>query len=236
MKFLQIFPGAALLLCLSFASLAAGAAPLPQKITLYYDVQMGGISLAEGIETLEQDGKTYQIHSEAKGKGIVAALYKGAIKRTVHGTISREGLRPLEYEDQRGDRQPTRAVFDWRNKVVALTNDGKTDNHDMPANANDRLSYLYQYAFAPLPKGDIDVTAVDGKGMTHFHFLAGVKEKLATPLGELDTVKLVKQRDGPDDKETEVWLAPSLHYLPVRILIVETNGNRADQMISRIEQ
>jgi len=33
-----------------------------------------------------------------------------------------------------------------------------------------------------------------------------------------------------------VWRAPSLHNLPVRVVITDKDGMRADQMISRIEQ
>jgi hypothetical protein len=214
----------------------AFAAPLPAKITLYYDIKMAGVSLAEGVETLEQDGKTYRISSEAKGKGIVASLYRGAIKRSVHGSIGPQGLRPDEYQDQRGDRDPTRAKFDWGKKTLVLTHDGNSETRAMPADAIDRLSFFYQFAFVPLPAHELHYTAVDGKGTTLFNFAAGVREKLATPIGELDTVKFTKQRDGPDDKETEVWLAPSLNYLPVRVLVTDNSGNRADQMISRIEQ
>jgi hypothetical protein len=221
------------------ALLCAGAAfagPLPAKITLYYDIKMAGVSLAEGVETLEHDGKTYRITSEARGKGIVASLYRGAIKRSVHGSIAPQALRPDEYQDQRGDRDPMHAKFDWGKKTLLLTHDGSSETRPMPADAIDRLSFFYQFAFVPLPARDLHYTAVDGKGTTQFNFAAGVREKLDTPLGELDTVKLTKQRDGPDDKETEVWLAPSLNYLPVRVLITDNNGNRADQMILRIEK
>jgi hypothetical protein len=234
MKMHQIMCCAGSLLLAVMAS--AGAAALPPKVTLYYDVMMGGMNLAETVETLEHDGKTYRIASDARGKGIVAVLYKGAMKRSVSGKVTREGLRPLDYQDQRGDRDPTRAVFDWERQNVARTHDGRTESAALPANASDRLSFFYQFAFVPLPARDIDVNAVDGKGSTHFHFLAGVKEKLATPLGELDTIRLSKKPEGPDDKQTEVWLAPAYHNLPVRILITEKNGNSADQIISRIEQ
>jgi hypothetical protein len=226
---------AGVFIALLFAG-AALAGPLPAKVTLYYDIKMAGVSLAEGVETLEQDGKTYRITSEAKGKGVVASLYRGAIKRAVHGSIAQQALRPDEYQDQRGDRDPTRAKFDWGKKTLVLTHDGNSETRAMPADAIDRLSFFYQFAFVPLPAHDLHYTAVDGKGTTQFNFAAGVREKLATPLGELDTVKLTKQRDGPDDKETEVWLAPSLNYFPIRVLITDSNGNRADQMISRIEQ
>ena len=224
--------------CLLWASVApgAGGAALPAKVTLHYDVIMHGVSLAEGIETLEQDGKTYRITSEAKGKGIVAMLYRGAIKRMARGSIEPHGLHPAEFVDQRADREPARALFDWDKKTVTRIHDGKSEIVGLPADASDRLSFFYQFAFVPLPVRDIRVTAMDGKGVTRFHFLPGVREKLATPIGELDTVKFTKQKDGPDDKGTEVWFASAYHNLPVRILITEKNGDRADQVISRIEQ
>jgi hypothetical protein len=212
------------------------AAPLAPKTTLYYDVEVAGVPLAEGIETLEQDGKTYRITSEARGKGIVASLYKGAIKRSVHGTVTSQGLRPEEYQDQRGDREPTRAQFDWGRKTVTFNHDGKSETKPMPADAIDRLSFFYQFAFVAVPGHELHYTAVDGKGTTQFNFAPGVREKLSTALGELDTVKLVKRPDGPGDKQTEVWLAPSLHNLPVRVMVTDSDGRRADQIISRIEQ
>jgi hypothetical protein len=214
---------------------AAQAASLPPKTTLYYDVEVAGVPLAEGIETLEQDGKVYRITSEARGKGIVASLYKGAIKRSVRGTVTAQGLRPEEYQDQRGDREPSKAQFDWSRKTVTFSHDGKSETKPMPTDAIDRLSFSYQFAFVPVPGHELHYTAVDGKGTTQFNFALGVREKLVTALGELDTVKLVKRPDGPGDKQTEVWLAPSLHNLPVRVMITDSDGRRADQIISRIE-
>jgi hypothetical protein len=229
------FAKLAVIAALTIASGAIAAAPLAPRTTLYYDISMAGVVLAEGTETLEQDGRTYHISSEAKGKGIIASLYRGAIRRSAHGTVSPQGLRPAEYQDQRADKEPTRVQFDWNRKTITLHYDGKAETIPMPANALDRLSFFYQFAFIPPPAGELHVTAVDGKGTTQFNFLAPVREKLMTPLGELDTVKLTKRPDGPNDKQTEVWLAPALHNLPVRVLVTDNNGNKADQVISRIE-
>jgi hypothetical protein len=228
-----------ILQCAAIAMLAvtpaAFAAPLAAKTTLYYDISMAGVVLAEGTETLEHDGKTYRISSEARGKGIVASLYRGAIKRSVSGTVHPQGLRPTEFQDQRADHDPAIAHFDWNKKSITFNHDGKSEAVAMPANAIDRLSFFYQFAFVALPTGELNVVAVDGKGTTQFNFLAPVREKLMTSMGELDTVKLTKRPDGPGDKQTDVWLAPALHNLPVRVLVTDSNGNKADQVISRIE-
>src|SRR5262249_48959567 len=53
-------------------SVAADAAP-PARIKVTYELSAKGMS-GDAIETLEHDGKTYSIVSEAKGRGILAAI------------------------------------------------------------------------------------------------------------------------------------------------------------------
>jgi hypothetical protein len=50
----------------------------------------------------------------------------------------------------------------------------------------------------------------------------------------MTTLHLVKQRE-PGDSETEIWLAPQHRYLPVKMLIVESNGTRYEQVTTRLE-
>ncbi|MNC91270.1 hypothetical protein D3C83_75000 [compost metagenome] len=58
--------------------------------------------------------------------------------------------------------------------------------------------------------------------------------EIDTPLGRMTTLHLVKQR-APDDTETEVWLAPQHHHLPVKILIVENDGTRYEEVMTGLE-
>ena len=50
----------------------------------------------------------------------------------------------------------------------------------------------------------------------------------------MQTLRIAKERDGPDDKSTEIWFASEHDYLPVRVLIVDKDGTRADQVLTRI--
>jgi hypothetical protein len=96
------------------------------------------------------------------------------------------------------------------------------------------LSLAYSFAFVP-PKGkEYDVTRADGRGLTPFRFTVVGNEKLATPAGEFQTLHIAKLRDGPDDKATDIWFAAERDFLPVRVLIVDNDGTRADQIITRI--
>ena len=65
-------------------------------------------------------------------------------------------------------------------------------------------------------------------------FKVGGREVLKTPAGEFDTIKLIKIKDAPEDRGTEIWLALKQHYLPVRLLVVEKDGTRTDQVATRV--
>jgi hypothetical protein len=54
-----------------------------------------------------------------------------------------------------------------------------------------------------------------------------------TPAGEFDAFKFVKKRERPEDKSTEVWIAAD-RQVPVRILIVDKDGVRLDQVAAKI--
>ncbi len=219
---------------------SACAAQPPHRVSLTYDVSYNGIVAAELTEVLEHDGKHFSLVSEGRGKGIGALLYRGEAKRSCSGDVTSAGLRPLEFRDQRGDKPAAVAKFDWDKRTLTREHDGKVETTPMVPGLQDRLSFLYNFAFQAAPDlkpgKDIKVTLTDGKGLTRFHYKVAGKEMLKTPAGELETVRLVKQRENKDDKGTELWFASGRDYLPVRILVTETDGVRIDQVLTRISE
>ena len=216
----------------------ASAAQPPQKLSLSYDVSYNGIVAAELTEVLEHDGKSFSLTSEGRGKGIGALLYRGAARRSARGEVTSAGLRPTEFRDQRGDKPPAVARFDWVGQTLTREHDGKTETTKMVLPLQDRLSFLYNYAFQSSPDlktgKQIKVNLTDGKGVTPFQYNVAGTEMLKTPAGELEAVRLVKQRDNAEDRGTELWFASGRDYLPVRILVSEKDGAHIDQVLTRI--
>ena len=216
----------------------ACAAEPPHKLSLTYDVSYNGIVAAELTEVLEHDGKNFSLSSEGRGKGIGALLYQGAAKRSCRGEITAAGLRPLEYREQRGDKPAAVARFDWVKQTLTQERDGKSETSKMMPPLQDRLSFLYNFGFQRSPElkpgMEIKINLTDGKGLTRFQYNVAGREVLKTPAGDLETVRLVKQRDGKDDKATEIWFASGRDYLPVRVLVIEKDGVRIDQVLTRI--
>jgi hypothetical protein len=227
-------PVAALLLVVQFlCGLAALAAP-PPRVKVYYDLSYNGTVMAEGSETLEHDGRTYRIESEVKGKGLFALVKRGEVRRVTRGEIAAGNLRPVEFRDQRGDRAPEFARFDWSKRLVTHERDSKSETTPISDGMQDRVSFLWSFSFAP-PKGEVSADVADGRGTAHFRYGLAGREVLKTSAGDLETLHLVKQRDPGDNRATEVWLAVQRSYIPVRLLVVEKDGSRVDQVVTRIE-
>jgi hypothetical protein len=69
---------------------------------------------------------------------------------------------------------------------------------------------------------------VSATGADRWTFTVEAPETLHLPAGELDTLKLQRLPRRDYDQKAELWLAPSMGYLPVRIKITQANGDYAD--------
>jgi hypothetical protein len=217
----------------------------PQRVVIEYDMSYNGTAMAEAVDRIEHDGKTYTLSEEVKGKGLYALVRSGSAKRSVRGTIAgaaSAGLRPAEFRDKRGNAEENVARFDWSKGSIAQGQEGKAETRLMSPAAgevfSDRLSFLWTFAFGSVdalkPGNEVKAQLTDGKGLSSFRYRVAGNETLQTPAGSLNTVKLVKQRDGGDERSTEIWLAIDRQLVPVRILVVEKDGTRIDQIARRI--
>jgi hypothetical protein len=197
---------------------AAGAlAAPPRKVEIEYDLIYGGARIGAARVQLEWSGSNYRIVEQVRGRGAFAL--KGDITRTSQGAIAADGLRPRRFEDKRSGRDALHADFDPAAKAPTLKQ-------------QDQLSVAWTFAFAP-PRKAVGVSVADGKRVSEYQVQPAGREKVKTPAGEFDAFKYVKKRQQPEDKETEIWIAAD-RQVPVRILIVDNDGTRLDQLASKI--
>lgn len=200
------------------AALGAHAAP-PQRVEIAWEVARGGAAVAEVTARLEHDGRSYRLSETWTGKGLYAL--RGEARRASRGTIAADGLRPLEFEDVRSGRDTRRVRFDPAAKKPTLEQ-------------QDRLSFVWSLAFKPPGAQALALRVADGKGIATYVYQAAGRERIATPAGEFDALKLVKRKNDPQDRSTEIWLAADRHFLPVRIVVTEKDGTRTEQVAVRI--
>jgi hypothetical protein len=70
---------------------------------------------------------------------------------------------------------------------------------------------------------------VGGKRIRHFMNSSITEERLATPLGVLDSIRIEQRRQGRPERTFTVWVAPSRGNLPVKI--VEKRPSRVTTML-----
>jgi hypothetical protein len=82
------------------------------------------------------------------------------------------------------------------------------------------------------PKGDsITYQVADGRGLSAQVYRVGGREKLKTPAGEFNTLKLVRVKE---NENVEMWLAAELGYFPVRMVQLPKDGKRLEQTAVRV--
>lgn len=215
-------------LLISTAALRAAAAP-PQTVEIAYDVVRNGTSVAEVVERLEHNGRVYQLTETWKGRGFYSL--RGSATRTSRGIVTPQGLKPLEYTDERTGRSTARATFDWKARTVTLQYKEGPRQVPLPARPHDRLAFLYDFAFVP-PKGkEIVFDVADGRGISHQVYRVGTRERVRTPAGEFQAIKITRTKE---DERADIWLAVERSYLPVRIVITGHNGELIEQAATRL--
>lgn len=72
---------------------------------------------------------------------------------------------------------------------------------------------------------------MDGRGQSRHVYSVNGRERLKTPAGEFNTIKLERRTS---DELAQIWLAAELSHLPLRVLVVHKDGTRYDQVATKI--
>ena len=173
------------------------------------------------------DGKTYNARME------ISHFLLGARVQTSTGRLGTHGLEPIRFGDK--VRSEVAAHFDYeKNKVTFSAN---TPDAPLLPGAQDQLSVMLQMGsmLAAEPKrftqaSTLSFQAVGPKSAESWVFTIGTLEKLGLPGGELSALRVWREPLGEYDSRVEVWFAPDMDYLPVRIRLTQANGDVADQL------
>jgi len=204
---------------------------LPPDADLAYEVQGQAKGLrytASGELRWRQSGGRYELSMR------LSAFLVGSRSQSSTGQIDATGLLPERFSDR--SRSERAAHFDRTAGTIRFSNNAP-DSPLLP-NAQDRLSVFLQLAgwlqAGAFQAGDVLELPVAGVGGSQtWRFAVGDLETLSLPAGSLTARKLVREPADTYDSRVEVWLAPELGHLPVRLRITQTQGDVADQQLSR---
>jgi Protein of unknown function (DUF3108) len=214
----------------------ATAFKAPESALLRYQVQgqAKGLNYWANAELeWQQDGQNYD------SRLTVSAFLLGSRTQVSKGTIGPEGLMPTRFGDK--GRSELAAHFQRDKGIISFS----ANSPDAPLlkGAQDRLSVVIQisslFAGDPtrFPLGTmLSFQTVSQREAEVWHFLVEKEELLQLPFGEINAIKLNRKPRREFDQQIELWFAPTLGYLPVRLRITNANGDVVDQLLSKAEK
>jgi len=202
-------------------------AQLPEPFTGVYSFSKDGMVFGETVRTLKRiDEQTFLFKSVSRATGLQAWMTRDRLIEQSEWINHNGRPRPVAYRYDRlgGPRERhVRITFDWKKSTVINSVGGHSWHMAVPGETMDKL--LYQLALTmDLANGEqlVEYPIADGGRLKRYRFKVIGREMVPTPLGHFETLKV--QRLG-DQRETTLWCAPALHYLPVRIE-QENRGSR----------
>lgn len=210
----------------NLAALAEPGPEWPLSTRLDYELTgnyRGAVTGQASVEWIRR-GRRYQIHLDvAIGPGFAPLM---ARRMSSEGLLSAQGIVPQRYDED------TRVLFAARRRSTILfegeqlrLGDGRLE--PAPAGVQDassqfvQLTWLFLTGREQLRAGRVvELPLALPRRQYRWRYEVLGEQQLATPMGSLATWHLKPMREaGGGDLTAEVWLAPSLQYLPVRLRI-----------------
>lgn len=206
----------------------------PKLIQANYEVTKNGQPFAKVKEQFTITDNTYKIESITKGIGVYALF--GERKLTSTGEVTPEGLKPTHFELHQGDnaKKSLFTDFDWSKRTLHMKVKNTVKDAALTPGVQDLASYPYQFMFAHASLKDaITVTLTTGKKLNQYPYKIGAEQEAIESAGvKYKTLHLVPVQDKSETETKELWLGIEQHYVPVRIMLVDENGEKLEQTLT----
>jgi hypothetical protein len=209
---------------------------IPASVRLHYQVTATARHLrlqGDGELVWRHDGASYDARLE-----ISAPFLTPRIQHST-GLITAEGLAPLRFSDKA--RSEEAAHFQRDQGKVSFS----SNRPDAPllAGAQDRLSVMLQLGAMvggdphKFPAGTvISIQTASARDAEPWQFTVEGQDELELPGGKVAALKLIRNPRREFDQKVELWLAPGMDYVPVRLRLTQPNGDWVDQQWSSTDR
>jgi hypothetical protein len=226
------------------AAASAAAFEWPPSTRLSYTLSGHYRGPLEGTASVEwlRSGTRYQVHLDvAVGPAIAPLITR---RMSSDGELTDAGLRPGRYDEETriAWREVRRATIRFEPGIVRLA--GGRVAEALPglqdsASQFVQMSWLFTLHPERLqPGGSVEMPLALPRRVGRWVYDVVGEELLETPVGRVAAVKLTPRLDSARVGELTVqaWFAPTLQYLPVRLLIRQDAESHLDLMLARLPQ
>lgn len=218
----------ALLLALVSSSILAQG---PRQFELVYGFTFNGQVIGSVTDRFQREGSRYQLSSEARPEANLALLLP-MLTLSSEGELRAQRFIPQRYQQARSNAPNKTAVaeFDWTKHTLTHQYNGKSKQTTLPEGTLDALTQLYAFSLAADLPPSLEFAVSNGRKLISYRYEKLPAERMETPLGSFETVEYRRVAE-PGENAISVWIAPGLHFLPVRIRVQEASGIFEQQLI-----
>jgi hypothetical protein len=206
----------------------------PASTRLLYDV----IGSVKGIAYKAQGTLDWTVaNGRYDARMDMRVMLLGSRSQVSTGRVGPGGLVPERFADK--SRSEKAAHFDAVQQRIRFSSNAP--EAPLQPGAQDRLSLFMQIAglLQARPQAyaagqTIDMQVAGTGDAPVWRFQVGEESTIKLPAGEFKVRHLVRQPRKEFDSTVEMWLAPRLHHLPVRLRVTQSNGDVADQQLSQM--
>lgn len=208
--------------CAAAAAQAADGQPALKPFAAEYAVKYGSISVGSSRLELRRDSEPghWAVESRATASGLARLVASGPVLQRSWFVLRDASVRPLRFRFNDGMKHSEEDVsldFDWNGgRVTGVARGEPVDLATVP-NAQDPVSIQIATMVALMNgRQPGEIPLIESARVKHYHYTFDRAERLETEAGTFDTLVYRSVRQG-SSRETELWLAPSLDYLAVRV-------------------
>lgn len=205
-----------------------------------YLVKLNGLQAGElkrRLSTNEDGSRKFTSASQAKG---VFAFFKpDLVEETSTWQFLGSQIRPQHYLYERtgGKKEKHMSLdFNWQTNQLYIDDKKQPWQLKLEVGTLDKLVYqLALMADLAAEQTSFIYRIADGGKLKTYDIRILEEEEVTTPLGKIDTIKLIRHRDDKNKRQTILWCAPKLNYLPVKLEHTEKGGSVFTALLRRLK-
>jgi hypothetical protein len=204
----------------------------PAPVVLKYDVRGKQRGFPYGVNGELRWSHDASIYSARLS---ISHFLLGSRVQTSTGAITPQGLEPLRF----GDKFRSEVAAHFQRDKGKVTFSANTPDVDITPGLQDQLSVFMQIAAMlagepeAYPTGTtLPFQAIGPRSAANWTFNVGAIEKLTLPGGEVNAIRLWREPTEQYEPMGEIWLAPAMGYLPVRIRLSKSEDEFSDMQWS----
>tara|TARA_R110002050_G_scaffold71891_3_gene154647 strand:- start:31283 stop:32044 length:762 start_codon:yes stop_codon:yes gene_type:complete len=219
--------------------LCVAAQELPD-FSANYLVMLNGMQAGDLQQRLSSNSDgSREFTSATQAQGLFAFFKPDLIEEISTWSMVNDKIQPKHYLYQRSGGKKEKYLkldFDWQSQQLYIDDKNYPWQLDLEPYTLDKL--VYQLALMMelnQGKNQYNYRIADGGKIKTYTINLMAEETILTPLGRIKTIKLKRLRDETSKRQTILWCAPALNYLPVKLEHTEKDGTVFTASLRRLK-